>query len=95
MNFYRINMNFSNKKLVHNVNKAYVEVVKIIKKTTFKLYSSEKFAKHKPVLLCCSKEAIVFLSTSQNKIIVENTALNMMRKIDSHLKPKKNLRYIY
>lgn len=32
MNFYRINMNFFNKKLVYNVNKVYVEVVKIIKK---------------------------------------------------------------
>lgn len=51
MNYYRINMNFSNKKLVHNVSKAYVEVVKIIKKTTLKLYSSENFAKHKPVLM--------------------------------------------
>lgn len=71
-------MNFSNKQLVHNESEAYVEVVKIIKTTTFKFYSSENFAKHKPALLFCSKEAIVFLSTSQNKIIVENTALNIM-----------------
>lgn len=32
MNYYRINMNFFNKKLVYNVFKVYVEVVKIIKK---------------------------------------------------------------
>lgn len=61
MNFYRINMNFFNKKLVYNVNKVYVEVVKIIKKIIFKFYLLEKFVKYKFVLLFCSKEVIVFL----------------------------------